>query len=404
MTLEFEQITADVAKMVQRASQMQRQQEAQLDAVLRRLNDHADDWEAIDVALERALAKADPKFFRAARPLRRHTPLNQGRTPGPCPPRATIVAGDGSQIVPDRHAPFLYYLTNVGVIIYHHGSGEPPEIFTRPNLDYPGSEARAEEDSFEVSSALVSLRRDRAEIETLADTAWERRDAARPFLAISDQRLLYWPVGSFPGKESQRVVEAWQDAMTKIRDSGGWLAGYIDRPGKRSVLNMLRTLDIDAPDFDITRLNHAPSDGLTDTDLYSKVLQPGERSPVFVDISQHNSAFREREPLNEICFFYLKTGGDVGQLARVDIPMWVAQDAAAVTAVHALLYDQCQILGQYPYVITRADEIAVVSHREQEELENRIALGLQSQGIDVYTTAKQLHKGYTRSGRMRFGK
>ena len=37
--------------------------------------------------------------------------------PAPPPPEAaTIIATDGSQILPDRHAPFLYYLINIGGI------------------------------------------------------------------------------------------------------------------------------------------------------------------------------------------------------------------------------------------------------------------------------------------------
>jgi hypothetical protein len=140
---------------------------------------------------------------------------------------------------------------------------------------------------------------------------------------------------------------------------------------------------------------------LTDIDLYELFLQPGDRSAVFAEISQHNSAFRRRDPENEVCFFYLRTGEGKGQLARVDIPMWVARDETTVSAVHALIYDQCQILGNYPYVITRADEIAVVGKRDQEELENRIALRLAEQGIDTTMTSKQQSKDYARASKTR---
>jgi hypothetical protein len=81
--------------------------------------------------------------------------------------------------------------------------------------------------------------------------------------------------------------------------------------------------------------------------------------------------------------------------------MWVAQDEEAVSAVHALIFDQCQILGLYPYVITRADEIAVVGRRDQEELEHRIALRLAEKGIDTQMTSKQQSKQFARSGKTR---
>ena len=105
--------------------------------------------------------------------------------------------------------------------------------------------------------------------------------------------------------------------------------------------------------------------------------------------------------IKEANFIYLRTGEGNRQLARVDIPMWVARDEETVSEVHALIYDQCQILGSYPYVITRADEIAVVGRRDQEELEHRIALRLAEQGIDAQMTSKQQSKDFARSSKTR---
>jgi hypothetical protein len=46
-----------------------------------------------------------------------------------CPDRVTVIAGDGSQILPDRHGITLYYLINVGSIVYRHGSNRKPETY-----------------------------------------------------------------------------------------------------------------------------------------------------------------------------------------------------------------------------------------------------------------------------------
>lgn len=402
MALEFEKLTTAVADMARHTSQRRRQQQEQLQSARQRLADYATAWDTIDACLDKAMRQADEKFYRSARPLNHDGALNEGIPAPDCPAPATIIASDGSQIVPDRHAPFLYYLLNVGIIIYHHGRGLPPETFTRPTLDYPKSTAREEEDSFTVNSALVNVWRDQAEIETLADTVWHNRDRAQPLLALIDQRLLYWPAGGLPGAEGRKVVEAWQVAMTKVRDSGGLLAGYIDRPGKRSVLSMLHTLDIDQPDFDVGTIHKlGPYQGLTDTDLFAPILKPGERSKLFIDISQHNKSFRDRDPDNQVCFFYLNPGQRGHQIARVDVPMSVAREPEAVAVVHALIYDQCRILGDYPYVITRADEVAVVGKRDQQELDNRIALKMESQGVAGAVTAKQQAKEYARSSKTR---
>jgi hypothetical protein len=402
MTLEFEKLASSVEDMVQQSSKRRVQQEEQLRDAQARLARHATSWNFIDAAIDKALDKGDQKYYRAARPLHSSYALNTGIPAATPPPQATIIACDGSQIVPDRHAPFLYYLINIGLIAYYHGSGLPPDIFSYPILEYPRDLERDEDDLFTLNSALVSLWRDQFEIESLAKTLDEISQMAGPRLAILDQRLLYWPAGGLPGRESHKVVEAWQESMKVFREKEAWLVGFIDRPGKRSVLAMLHTLDINQPTFKVSDLYNAPLfNRLTDIDLFAPLLKVGERSPVFVEISQHNTNFREKDKENEVCFFYLRTGEGERQLARVDIPMWVARDEETVAAVHTLIYDQCQILGYYPYVITRADEIAVVGRRDQEELEHRIALRLATQGIDTQMTSKQQSKDFARSSKTR---
>ncbi|MDX1413696.1 MAG: DNA double-strand break repair nuclease NurA [Candidatus Promineifilaceae bacterium] len=402
MTLEFEQLNPALDRMAEELGQRQGWQEIRLEQLLQALNENATAWAEISEKIERVISITDEKYYRAAVPLHHSRPLNQGIPPTDPPQTATIVACDGSQIVPDRHAPFLYYLINVGIIAYYHGSRLPPDVQSLPTLKYPGTEEFEEDDQFSLSSALVNLRRDRKEIESLALTLESLRPHPGPRLAILDQRLLYWPASGLPGREGPRVVEAWQQAMTRIRKLGASLAGYIDRPGKRSVLTMLDSLKIDHPHFRPAELYLSTHfAGLSDVDLYELILKSGERSPVFVEISQHNNAFRASDKENEVCFFYLRTGEGSRVLARVDIPMWVARDESQVSDIHALIYDQCQILGSYPYVITRADEIAVVTRRDQEELENRIALRLADLGIGVSMTAKQQSKELARSSKTR---
>lgn len=72
-----------------------------------------------------------------------------------------------------------------------------------------------------------------------------------------------------------------------------------------------------------------------------------------------------------------------------------------MTAVHGLVYDQCQILGDYPYVLARADETAVVSHRDQEQLNFMIDVIMARHGINQAITAKQSSKNIARGGKTR---
>jgi hypothetical protein len=306
--------------------------------------------------------------------------------------------------MPDRHAPFLYYLINVGGIVYHHGDGRSPDPFTVPDLNYPTEETEISD--FLIGSGKVSIRRDRQEIGTLADWAWTHRDAASPRLAMLDQRLLYWPIGGSDTVANEDVM-AWLRAMTKMHDSEALLCGYIDRPMTGAVITLLRTLqgrekDKEGEDFDWSSLGRRSfSGGLSDIALFRRYLAPGQRTPVFVYISPPNAQFADFDPTHEVCFFYLNPGTSGRQIARVDIPRWVADDETAVQTVHALVYHQCQLLGFYPYALARADEMAVIGRRDHEELEMMIARIMQKYGIEGRVTAKQSSKSWARGGKTR---
>lgn len=409
MTLEFEKLTHELEKMATTAARRQQHQAQRAIALREALDRFAGDWEAIDYALDTAKAEADEKFYRSARPLNRIEPLN-ATIAAPAPPaEATIIATDGSQIMPDRHAAFLYYLVNVGAIVYHHGNGYEPAVSSEPQLRYTdpaddGAEVDVESD-WQPQAFEVTVERDLAEIGSLARFAWEHRGrptlvGTTPLLALLDQRLLYWPFG---GSEevASKIVRKWVEEMTAIRHSGAWLAGYIDRPGKMTVVTLLQSL-LAGDDFDWKSLGKRGSGGpLNDADLFGSILQPGQRSTVFVEVSPANGRFAEQEPLNEVGYFFFNPGQVGQQIARVDIPLWVAQDAEAVAAVHGLLYAQCQILGDYPYVLARADELAVVGRRDAAELNLMIDIFMQRAGISGQMTAKQSSKDIARGGRSR---
>jgi hypothetical protein len=406
MTLEFEKLTPEIDRMAQGAYQRSQKQSVTLKDALQRLHDHATDWDNLDHCVELAVERTDEKFFRAARPVDRIEPLDAAVDPPAPPPAATIVATDGSQILPDHHGAYLYALINIGVVIYYHGQGRTPATITYPQLTYPNGVESAElldEEEFADSGAIVNIRRDLQEIQTLAASAYVLAgEEPPPWLAILDQRLLYWPTGVSGNSEGKRVLEGWQNAMASLHESGALLCGYITRPGKRSVLTMLETLDIQADGYDPKILERRAEPGEpTDAHLFRRLLAPGQRSKVFADVSQHNNDFRRRDPANEVCFFYLNPGRHGNQIARVDIPMWVAQDSAATALVHALIYDQCRIMGNYPYVLTRADEEAVVRFRDRENLEVMIANAMQRYGISREETPKQGGKDVARAGRTR---
>ncbi|MCP4935096.1 MAG: DNA double-strand break repair nuclease NurA [bacterium] len=401
MTLEFEKLTHDLEKMALSSVRQQARRDQLVADYRQTLNQFAEEWIAIQTALSTAKRKSDDKLYRSARPFDDIHPLNAAIDPQTPPATATIIATDGSQIMPDRHAAYLYYLINVGGIIYPHGSGEPPQVFSEPEIVYPDDTDEAII-NFNSNSGTVSIERDLSEIGTLADKTFANRHLPAPILSIVDQRLLYWPIGN-QGNVDNTAVTKWGKSMTKVKDAGALLAGYIDRPGTIGVTTLLRSLSAEnRSDFDWKTLGtKAATGGLIDTDIFREILQPGQRSKLFVNISKPNEGFPNQDEANEVCFFYLNPGVSGKQIARVDVPRWVADLPDGVENVHALIISQCRIIGDYPYVLARADEMAVVGRQDASELNFMLDIIMQRHGIASDITAKQGSKELARGGRTR---
>jgi hypothetical protein len=407
MTLEFEKLTGELEQMALTTARRYELRRQRLDEALNVLAQNRVNWTAVSHALTLASKKADAKLYRSARPFNETEPLDAAIDAPPPPPQATLIATDGSQIMPDRHAAYLYYLINVGGIVYHHGgsrghgSSSAPEIFAVPKLVYPSDDDSL--DNFNSTGGAVSIERDLQEIEILARQAFHHRHDNEIVLAVLDQRLLYWPIGSAGVAENAAVTD-WGKHITDIRRSGALLCGYIDRPGSIAVSTLLRSIAaLDAPTFNWRELGtQKATQGLADRDLFGALLQPGQRSKVFVYVSPPNETFAGQDPANEVCFFYVNPATHGEQIARVDIPRWVAEDEGAVTAVHSLIIDQCRLLGDYPYVLARADETAVVGRQDTAELNFMIDVIMERHGIHAGITAKQGSKDLARGGRTRF--
>jgi hypothetical protein len=102
---------------------------------------------------------------------------------------------------------------------------------------------------------------------------------------------------------------------------------------------------------------------------------------------------------HEIWFFYLNTGAD---LARVEVPEWVACNARQLDLVHAVVYDQCRFNNGYPYVLTRADEQAIILSEEREVLEGMIVQAMARHGLPYpELSRKAQQKGVARWRRRR---
>ncbi len=184
--------------------------------------------------LERA-RQVDPSL-RCAIPL--EEPLQASFPPPGLPPSVTLLAADGSQVLPDRHAALQYSLVNVGAIAIQPGSDLAPEIFTDSSLLF------ADElytDTGRMADEAIEQQRDIAERRMLLDLA---PNYPAPVLALTDGPVELWGAQGAGEQEYRRNLEIHKSVLSQLQAGGVTVAGYVDKPGADLVV---RSLEIAMP-------------------------------------------------------------------------------------------------------------------------------------------------------------
>ncbi|QXD14877.1 DNA double-strand break repair nuclease NurA [Rhodocaloribacter litoris] len=314
---------------------------------------------------------------------------------GPRPTPVTVVATDGSQIFPDRHVEPTCYLLNVSRIAFQYGTRERPLMEAVPVFRYRRTELDALEDPLldGATAEVVSALRDEIELRELLDTAKAARLPGRPLVALADGTLIRWMIRRMQNRALEaQLIERYTEILSGFRDEGLPLCSYISMPANTEVVNLLR-LFLDEPEE--TGDGTTPPDpeqtlaGLTDRRLFEAVLPPGARSATFESASHIQREYGE----DRICYFYLHVplpGG--GEIGRVEIPCWVADDERLVDLVHAVVLSECEKGNGYPMILSEAHERAVIRAQEKALFYELIEREMRGKGLSYAGSRKQASK------------
>lgn len=385
MTLELSKVTTQVTHLGEQAAQRQRELDAVTPHVQQILRDHAEDDQLRQLA-QRAM---ETRHWRGAIPI--GEPLDRAFDPPPHPARLSIVAGDGSQIYPDSHGIALYYLINIGTIIFRHGSGQAPIVNTYPTVS---SETESPADDEIISGPVVNARRDVGELTRIADLALAE-SATASTVALMDGTLALWvQTASIPEAEQDRVQRDYLQQLDRLREAHLPIGAFLSRPRSTSVTQLAYLATFDDPDKALSSVinDRGPAfKGLRDTTVLTTWLQPGQRSALFEVAPAWNTTYRDRG--HSIHFFYVNVGtATQPEIARIEVPVWIAQDRSGVGLLHTAIVEQCKVSPGYPYVLARSHEIAVVTNTERAEFEKMIATQLTRQGLEAQPSEKAQQK------------
>ena len=330
-------------------------------------------WDRQEAALSGQLEKSRTPWSIPGIPTDTSTGTSASLATGTAAPQRpealSVAATDGSQIFPDRHEVSPCYLLNIGYVLLHYGTDERPLLSSRPSLYW------RDEDLFPqlggrraaVNRELVGFRRSLLELTELAELAAASQAAGHPTVALTDGTLVFWGLEGRPVDFREASLKALTSAFDLLESRSVPVAGYISRPGSPELINALRVGLCPMEDgADCDRcpwLGEVPPcatvEGVSDAVLYRRVLNRGERSPVFESTTRVLQDYGS----HQIFFFYVHVGDEVG---RVEVPRYVAEDEELLGLVHTTIVDQAFKGGGYPVSLAEAHERAVVRGADRE--------------------------------------
>lgn len=310
----------------------------------------------------------------------------------------TVMAVDGSQIDVDTHEIVLCYVINIGRIVLHYGTGDPPLMDSLPYLYYSDEDLykQGESETFLIRGEDVAEKRAEMEAQHLKELILNYRKRGIPTVALVDGTLVSWDKAASAKKDIGGFTAPYFKDTFKVGQSLGVpVAGYISGSRTSLVVNTLRAGDCTQPVMNCVACQYksdasAPChrlEGLRDTALFARILNPGERSTCFY--GGINTLPRHEWPLYRIGFFYINVGSEI---ARVEVPDYVLEDEGMLNLLHWVVYHQAQKGMGYPIALQEAHHFAVVKSEEREAFYRLVEGQFVRRGLPSRVTNKELRK------------
>lgn len=312
----------------------------------------------------------------------------------PVPP--LVMSSDGSQLIPNRHEAVPLALINISRICLNYLQYDGDQLLDAKTTvlsmdDYENIEVDDKRLSFDDQ---ISDRRDLDEIKQLQVLAVEQQSEIesnqQPALLMLDGSLIKWGLAGRPIQDyKDRITKDFVDSLNEIQKIGIPICGYISHSGSREFIRLLEWIELGCgkksrneppPDSNIT---------LTDVMIFSHLLEPGQRSIIFQSQSDILEKYRNISPENGIRYFFLHVGSEV---AKVEIPDWVAKDQSLVDQCAAICIQQAELGQGYPIALSQAHEFAVIRGTDRNTFQTIVEQELIRHGIPTQVSAKLASK------------
>ncbi|MBX9879026.1 MAG: DNA double-strand break repair nuclease NurA [Candidatus Obscuribacterales bacterium] len=310
----------------------------------------------------------------------------------------TVVAVDGSQIMPSHHEVLSCYLLNVGITVISYGVEKPavlesqPHLFHKPDDLYPLVNKRR----IHIDELYVSLERNLLELKTLLERAIEAKSRDLPVIAFMDGSLLPWSVDKMPESYQQEFFQRFIGTLNEFQKEEIPVVGYISHSRSSDIVNCLRIWQCPYEKSDCRKnCGHLNEENfpcstiwpLSDRQLLSGELERHKRTATFASGAVVSKIM---PPQTQICLSYLHTGYEV---ARLEFPRWVFERKDLFELMFSAIAAQVEKGQGYPVSLSEAHHLAVIRGADRLKFFDLLARQLISLGLKrVSTSPKENRK------------
>ncbi|MGF1488052.1 MAG: DNA double-strand break repair nuclease NurA [Prochloraceae cyanobacterium] len=310
----------------------------------------------------------DRLIFAAAKPIE---PLDTAIDLDVAPESHSVFATDGSQISPSHHEIAYCYLINIGRIMLHYGQSLHPLLDSIPEVYYKAEDLYASRQWGIKTEEWMGYRRTVAEIEILAEMAcrWVKPPGAHyniPNLAMVDGSLIYWFLDNLPPEAKDCILPPIMNAQQQLEALKIPFMGYLSVSRSIESIDFLRlaacphkypNCTVNCGHLRDSFQEKPPCqiiDPLRDTTIWGTILKPGQRSALW---ESNLNILKLYDESQRVYFCYVNVGTEI---ARIEVPAWVAKDKELFDRSCAIMLSQVYKGYGYPVTLAEAHNQAVV--------------------------------------------
>jgi hypothetical protein len=288
-----------------------------------------------------------------------------------------VGAVDGSQIYSDKNFEIPIAVIQTSSVFNRHTADSDYKQETGAAIITPGEFETASVYSF--GSEYVDARRFSMECDTIIRLMKEHENIH----VLLDGALILSHINVLNRNIREIYINAIVKLLSASRETRNTVIGFIDTTMPRDITLMMHYL------FGLKKTK------LSDTHLFSHLLW-GERTAAFLcdrddrrgDVS--NSVLDNYGLFkNSIAFFYMKLSNSLP--SRVEFPAWI-HEKEDIDKLADIIRAQCVIRGNYPDILMRAHDAAVIRMGEHDLFYGMFDNFCKAHGIKINKSAKHFHK------------